>query len=150
MPTFCMNAYTLVGPTKRYPCAFSCPASPAACGVDEGMSAMDRGAALLVRSEDLASAGRLGDADIIARALSMVALIFARLRMIDGFWTRRSTSSSVIAATLATLKLWNASRKASRLPKTTDQLKPTSNTPRVSASNMAGSSDVRAPHTSSW
>jgi hypothetical protein len=23
-PTFCMNAYTLVGPTNRYPCAFNC------------------------------------------------------------------------------------------------------------------------------
>src|SRR6185312_12080296 len=96
------------------------------------------------------STGRLGDADIIALALSTVALILARLRMIDGFWSSRSTSWSVIAATLATLKLWNASRKASRLPKTIDQLSPASNTPRVSASNMADSSYVRAPQTSSW
>jgi predicted ATPase/DNA-binding SARP family transcriptional activator len=54
----------------------------------------------------------LEDADIITRALSTAALTLARLRMIDGFLSSRSTSWSVIAATLAMLKLWNASRKA--------------------------------------
>jgi Bacterial regulatory proteins, luxR family len=29
-PTFCMNAYTLVGPTKRYPCDFNCFANASA------------------------------------------------------------------------------------------------------------------------
>src|SRR5206468_285911 len=42
-PTFCMNAYTLVGPTKRYPCDFNCFANASACGVDLGRSARDRG-----------------------------------------------------------------------------------------------------------
>ncbi len=31
-----MNAYTLVGPTKRYPCDFSCFANASACGVEAG------------------------------------------------------------------------------------------------------------------
>jgi len=114
------------------------------------MSAMDRGASACAGSYDSASAGKRGDADIIARALSIVALILARLRMIAGFWTSWSTSWSVMAATSATRKSWNTSRKASRLPKTTDQLSPASNTPRVSASNMADSSRVRMPQTSSW
>src|SRR6266498_5522348 len=35
-PTFCMNAYTLVGPTKRYPCDFNCFANASVCGVDLG------------------------------------------------------------------------------------------------------------------
>jgi hypothetical protein len=39
-----MNAYTLVGPTKRYPCDFNCFANASACGVDLGRSATDRGA----------------------------------------------------------------------------------------------------------
>jgi len=29
----CMNAYTLVGSTNRYPCAFCCFANASACGV---------------------------------------------------------------------------------------------------------------------
>src|SRR2546422_2503567 len=49
-PTFCMNAYTLVGPTKRYPCDFNCFANASACGVDLGRSASDRGARLRVIS----------------------------------------------------------------------------------------------------
>jgi hypothetical protein len=44
---------------------------------------------------------RLGDADSIARALPTVAWILPRLRMIETSWTNRSTSRSVIAATLA-------------------------------------------------
>jgi hypothetical protein len=35
-PTFCMSAYTLVGPTKRYPCDFSCFANASACDVEVG------------------------------------------------------------------------------------------------------------------
>lgn len=61
-----------------------------------------------------------------------------------------STSRSVIAASLAMSKPRNAARNASRLPNTIDQLSPTSNTPRVSASNIADSSSVRVPQTSSW
>src|SRR6267143_2677050 len=38
-PTFCMNAYTLLGPTKRYPCDFNCFANASACGVEVGRSA---------------------------------------------------------------------------------------------------------------
>src|SRR5262249_39532203 len=47
-------------------------------------------------------AARLGDADLIARAFSTVAWILERLRMIEGPSTRRSTPSSVNAATCAT------------------------------------------------
>jgi hypothetical protein len=47
-PTFCMNAYTLVGPTYRYPRDFSCLANASACGVDLGRSAVDIGACLRV------------------------------------------------------------------------------------------------------
>src|SRR6476660_2722109 len=72
-PTFCMNAYTLVGPTKRYPCDLSCFANASACGVEVGRSARDRGARVRVISYDVASAARVGDADSIARALSTVA-----------------------------------------------------------------------------
>jgi hypothetical protein len=43
MPTFCMKAYTLVGPTNRYPCDFSSFASASASGVVVGTSAADRG-----------------------------------------------------------------------------------------------------------
>src|SRR4029077_1422196 len=82
-PTFCMNAYTLVGPTKRYPCDFSCFANASACWVEVGRSARDPGARLRVISYDFASAARLGDADDIARALSTVAWILPRLRMIE-------------------------------------------------------------------
>src|SRR5512133_4183763 len=35
-PTFCMNAYTLGGPTKRYPWDFNSLANASACGVDPG------------------------------------------------------------------------------------------------------------------
>ena len=56
---------------------------------------------------------RLGDADLIARALSIVAWILARLRMIEGSCTSRSTSRSVIAATRATSKPWKAIPNAS-------------------------------------
>src|SRR5256886_8510957 len=136
-PTFCMNAYTLVGPTKRYPCDFNCLANASACGVDLGRSATNRGARLRVLSYDLASATRLGDADIMARALSTVAWILARLRMIEASWTSRSTSRSVITATLVGSKSRNAFRNASRFWNTVDQLSPTSNTPRVRASNIA-------------
>jgi hypothetical protein len=62
-PAFCMNAYTLVGPTKRYPCDFSCLANACACGVDVGRPAMDRGARSRVIWQDRASTTRLGDAD---------------------------------------------------------------------------------------
>src|SRR5258708_38759458 len=51
-PTFCMNAYTLDGPTKRYPCDFSCFANASACGVDVGRSAMDGGSCAVALSED--------------------------------------------------------------------------------------------------
>src|SRR5713101_10187235 len=150
MPTFCMNAYTLVGPTKRYPCDFNCLANASDAGVDVGRSATERGARVRVISWDFASAARFGDADIIARALSTVAWILPRLRMIEASCTSRSTSGAVIAATLATSKPRKAFRNASRFPNTTDQLSPTSNTPRVSASNIADSSWMRVPQTSSW
>src|SRR5277367_1742713 len=97
-----MNAYTLVGPTKRYPCDFSCFASVSACGVDLGRSPIDRGARLRVTSDDFASEARLGDADAITRALLIVAWILARLRMIEASSTSRPTSRSVIRATLPT------------------------------------------------
>src|SRR6201995_752949 len=121
-PTFCMNAYTLVGPTNRYPWTFNCLANASACGVDVGRSARDRGERLRLLSYDLASAARLGDADLIARAFSIVARILARLRMIEGSCTSRSTSRSVIAATSATSKPWKTARNPSRLPNTIDQL----------------------------
>jgi hypothetical protein len=47
---------------------------------------------------------RLGDDDLIARAFSIVAWIFARFRMMEGSCTSRSTSRWVIAATSATSK----------------------------------------------
>src|ERR1700687_5539600 len=129
-PTFCMHAYTLVDPMKQCPCALSCLERLSASGVVVGTSAADRGARLRLVVYESASATRFGEADLIALALSMVAWILARLRMIDGSCSRRSTSRSVIAETLATSKPWKACRKASRLPKTTDQLSPTSNTPK--------------------
>src|SRR5256885_16715462 len=132
-----MNAYTLVGPTKRYPCDFNCFANASACGVDLGRSAADRGARLRVISKDFASATRLGDAEIIARALSTVAWILLRLRMIEASCTRRSTSRSVMVAILAGSKCRNAFRNASRFWNTVDQLSPTSKTPSVRASNIA-------------
>src|SRR6185503_15991734 len=107
-PTFCMNAYTLVGPTKRYPCDFNCLANASAGGVAFGSSATDRGARLRVTAYDVASAARLGEAEAMARALSTVAWILARLRMIDWSRVSRSTSRSVMDATFATSK----SRKA--------------------------------------
>jgi hypothetical protein len=70
--------------------------------------------------------------------------------MIESSRTSRSTSRAVIAATLATSKSRNAFRKASRFPNTIAQLSPTWNTPRVSASNSADSSQVLVPQTSSW
>src|SRR6266849_5856625 len=82
-PMFCMNAYTLVGPTKRYPCDFNRFANASACGVDVGSSAMERGAWPLAVSYVLASSASFGDEAVIARALSMVAWIFRRLRMIE-------------------------------------------------------------------
>ena len=88
-PTFCMNAYTLVGPTNRYPCDFNCLANASACGVDVGRSVRDRGARLRVLAYDLASVARLGDADLMARAFSTAAWILARLRMIEGSCTSR-------------------------------------------------------------
>jgi hypothetical protein len=69
--------------------------------------------------------------------------------MIEASSSRWSTSLSVISATLVTSKSLNACRNPSRLPKTTDQLNPTSNTPKVSASNIADASYVRVPQTSS-
>src|ERR1700686_2488837 len=83
-PTFCMNAYTLVGPTKRYPCDFNCFANAWAPAVVVGTSARDRGVRARVLSYDFASAIRLGDSDCMTRAFSTVAWILARLRMIDG------------------------------------------------------------------
>src|SRR6186713_2821286 len=121
-----MNAYTLVGPTKRYPCDFNCFANASASAVDVGRSARDRGARLRVDSWDFAISSRLGDADLIARAFSTVGWILRRLRMIEASCTSRSTSRSVIPATLATSKLRNAFRNASRFPNTIDQLNPTS------------------------
>src|SRR6478736_5990442 len=105
-----MNAYTLVGPTKRYPCDFNCFANASASGVEVGISAIDRGDRLRATAYDFASAARLGDADRIARAFSTVAWILARLRMIEGSCTSRSMSRPVIAATPATSKPWNALR----------------------------------------
>jgi hypothetical protein len=43
-----LNAYTLVGPTKRYPCDFNCFANAPASGVNVGRSARDRGARVRV------------------------------------------------------------------------------------------------------
>src|SRR6266487_4451843 len=63
-PTFCMNAYTLVGPTKRYPCDFNCFANASACGVDLGSSATDRGA-------------RLGMIDVSCTSRSMSPAVIA-------------------------------------------------------------------------
>jgi hypothetical protein len=57
--------------------------------------------------------------------------------MIDASCVNRSASLSVMAAILTMSKSWNAVRKASRLLNTIDQLSPTWNTPRVSASNIA-------------
>jgi hypothetical protein len=81
--------------------------------------------------------------------LSTVAWIFPRLRMIEASCTSLSTSRAVIAATFATSKPRNAVRKASRFPNTIDQLRPTSNTPSVSASKIADSLSVWVPQTSS-
>src|SRR5689334_10226115 len=117
-----MNAYMLVGPTKRYPCDFSCLENASAAGVDVGRSARDRGPRFRSVAYDLASAARLGDADLVARAFAMVAWILARLRMIEASCTSRSMSRSVIAATRRISKPWNALRNPSRLPKTIDQL----------------------------
>jgi hypothetical protein len=97
-----MNEYTLVGPTKRYPCDFSCLANACDSGVDLGSSAA-RGARFLVISYDFASAPRVGDADMIARALSTVALILARLRMIEASPASRSTLRCSSAAYIVSL-----------------------------------------------
>src|ERR1700692_4434738 len=99
-----MKAYTLVGPTNRYPCDFSSFASASACGVVVGTAATDRGDRTLSIAYERARAARLGEADLIARALSIVAWIFPRLRMIEGFSINRSTSRCFIAATLPTSK----------------------------------------------
>ena len=44
------QGYRFVGPTKRYPCDFSCFANASACGVEVGRSASDCGARLRVSS----------------------------------------------------------------------------------------------------
>jgi len=60
-PTFCMKAYTLSGPTNRYPWDFNLFANASARSVDAGRSAMDRGARLpvLVRKNPAPAGSRL-------------------------------------------------------------------------------------------
>ena len=108
----------------------------AGSGVVVGTSA-DRGERARSAAKERARAPRLGVAELIARALSIVAWILARFRMIERSCTSRSTSRPVIATTLSTSKPWNARMKASRLLNTTLQLRPTWNTPNVNASNSA-------------
>src|SRR5437016_6163106 len=95
-----MNAYTLVGPTKRYPCDFNCFANASACVVDLGRSATDRGARLRVVFEGFESGKGLGGADMIAGALVTGPWNFPTLPMIEGSLTRRLTAPAVIAGTL--------------------------------------------------
>ena len=70
----------------------------------------------------------------MAWALVMVASILRRLRMMRVSAARRSTSSSVNAATAAGSNPANASRKPSHLASTTRQLMPLWKTARVMTS----------------
>jgi hypothetical protein len=93
-----MNAYTLVGPTKRYPSDFSCLANASAYGVDLGRSARDRGARLgdLVRLRELRETRRRGrhSAGVVDGGLDLAAVADDR-----GVLYQPVDVPSVIAAT---------------------------------------------------
>src|SRR4051794_40811156 len=80
---------------------------------------MDCGGRVRALSNVLASSASVGDADIIVRALSTVAWILARLRMIEASCTSRSTSGPVIAATSVTSKPAAAAAELRSIPKQT-------------------------------
>ena len=83
------------------------------------------------------------------RALPIVALIFARFRMMPGSCMSASVSASSMAATRSMSKSWNAIRKVGRRRRIVIQESPAWNPSRLSFSKSGRSPCNSNPHSSS-
>src|ERR671915_567519 len=108
-----MSAYAVVGPTKRKPRFLSSFAIAVDSGVTAGTSAGVRGRGRGSGAKDQRSSA--SGTSTAARALAIVASIFARLRTIPASAISRATSSSPNAATRSISNPAKAARNASRL-----------------------------------
>jgi hypothetical protein len=111
-------------------------------GWSAGSGAKDQNSSSSVRPESCSAT--------TARAFSMVASIFIRLRMMRASASSRSTSSEPNAATRSGSKPAKTSRNAGRLRSTVIQESPDWKPSRAMRSSRADSPCTGTPHSSSW
>ena len=150
IPTACMSAYAVVGPTKRNPRRLSSLASAVDSAVTAGTSPIRRGTVPRIGWNDHSSALRPSGSSAATRALATVAVILARLRTMPASAISRSTSRSPKRATAWIENPSNAARNASRLRRMVSQDRPDWNASSVSRSNIASSPRLGRPHSVSW
>ena len=149
MPMASISANIVVGPTHRNPRAFSSFDSATDSSLELGTSDGVTGAGVSAGWKLHTNSARSVPSDLsatVARALSIVARIFARLRMMPASSSRRATSSSPNAATASGSNSANAARKVGLLRSTVAQLRPDWNASRLSLSNTPCSSRTGIPH----
>ena len=149
MPTACMNAYTMVGPTKLKPCAFNAFDINRAASVSVGTSVLSRKFVRIGRPSTkshrkVANEPRSWIASH-ALALRTDASIFERLRTMPGSAISASIFSGPHEAITSGLNPSNAVRKFSRLRRIVIQASPAWNPSRISFSNSARSSNSGTP-----
>jgi hypothetical protein len=127
-----MSACIVVGPTKVKPARRSAVDRARDSGDRVGTSSTVRGRGVFVGRNDQTSASSppLRRSATVAAALVRAASIFLRFRTIPASASRRSTSSSVKAATSSATKPRNADRKAGLLFKMVSQDSPDWNASR--------------------
>ena len=142
----------MVGPTKAKPRFLSSLESAFDSGEVVCISSVEAGAGGESGANDSTSASSpsCSRSATVARALTMVAEILARLRTIRASCISRASSSSPNAAMASGSKPWNTSRNASRLLRIVDHDSPDWNASRVSRSRYADSPCTRLPHSVSW
>ena len=145
-----MNAYTIVGPTKRKPRRRSSFESASDSGVFAGISANERGRRRGAGANDQTRSSRPSGSSSAARAFPIAASILPRWRTIPASPRRRSTSASPNAATAAMRKPAKAARNASRLRRIVIHASPAWKPSSVSSPKSASSPCSGRPHSSSW
>lgn len=143
-----MRANAEVGPTKRKPRFLSAFANAADSGIELGTSSVVRGCGVVPGRKDHTKSARPPSCrrSSVARALAIVAAIFARLRMMLASCVRRATSRSSKRATTSGSKPAKARRKFSRRRRISAQDRPAWKASRLSLSNMPRSSRTGTPH----
>ena len=152
IPVACINAYAVVGPTKRKPRRRSSLAIAVDSGVVAARSANVRGRGRAAGSgaNDHSSGDSPAGSSRVARAFAIAASIFARLRTMPVSASNRVTSASSKLATFSGSNPANAARNPSRLRRIVSHDSPDWNASRHIFSNSRTSSCCGTPHSRSW